>query len=142
MGEARSLRLFPNKSTMTPKYRKPTTSERIAMLENIVAKTTTTPTMRRFARLTLNRLKAKTTQGDLQSLTRGKQLARETYLSLWMRRSALVRKSYRNSSETKILDALLTHLPDREPLPSAHNSEWCDFVSGVTNALNALKGLR
>lgn len=114
----------------------------IACLENILAKSTLKPDVRRAATLRLTRLRAHTTGATSETLAKGKMLARQTYVDLWCQRAALIRKRRRTAEDNAVLNVLVEHLPTREPAAAAQNSEWVPFVGAVTSTLEELKSLR
>lgn len=123
---------------MSPQARNRT----IACLERIIADSAKPDKIRRAAVLRLSRMKSATNPApDLQSLTRGVALARETFLTMHAQRTALLRKTRRTPAENIILNTMLEEMPDSLPAPNADNRAWCGFVEQVTNALQAIKDL-
>lgn len=123
---------------MSPQTRQRT----ISCLNKLVANSATPANVRRAAVLRLARMKSAINPApDLQSLTRGVALARETFLTMHAQRNALLRKTRRTPAENIILNTMLEEMPDSLPAPNADNRAWCGFVEQVTNALQAIKDL-
>ena len=123
---------------MTPQARQRTMS----CLNKLIANSATPANLRRAAVLRLSRMKAAVNPApDLQSLTRGVALARETFLTMHAQRTALLRKTRRTPAENIILNTMLDKMPDNLPAPNADNRAWCGFVEQVSNTLQAIKDL-
>jgi hypothetical protein len=123
---------------MSPKVRQRT----IACLNKLIANSAAPANLRRAAVLRLARLKSAISPApDLQSLTRGVALARETFLTMHAQRGALIRKPRRSYAENLILNVMLEEMPDSLPAPNADNRAWCGFVEQVSNTLQAIKDL-
>jgi len=124
----------------------PPRTDRVALLEKIMARSSTAPAIRRAARTVLNRLTGQITHNNLESLLAGKKLARNTFLSLAARRGCMTRNYARlNTADRLALDVLLalpSSIPaDPTPATSESNREWCDFIDGIRNVLRRLKEL-
>jgi hypothetical protein len=123
---------------MSPQVRQRT----IACLNKVIANSATPANVHRAAVLRLARLKSAISPApDLQSLTRGVALARETFLTMHAQRGALIRKPRRSYAENLILNVMLEEMPDSLPAANADNRAWCGFVEQVSNTLQAIKNL-
>jgi hypothetical protein len=123
---------------MSPQVRQRT----IACLNKVIANSATPANVHRAAVLRLARLKSAISPApDLQSLTRGVALARETFLTMHAQRAALLRKNRRSYAENLILNTMLEEMPDSLPAANADNRAWCGFVEQVSNTLQAIKDL-
>lgn len=129
----------------------PTTRERSALLERIMADAAQPPVIRRAAAVRLASLnRAVRPAPNTESLLAGKKAALDTFLVLAAQRSALLRRLNRlNHGERDVLNCLLESMPERAPdLRAAHNQterehneSWINFVSGVIACLRAVKRL-
>jgi hypothetical protein len=123
---------------MTPQARQRT----VSCLNKLIANSATPANVRRACTLRLARMKAAINPApDLQSLTRGVALARETFLTMHAQRTALLRKTRRTPAENIILNTMLEEMPDALPAPNADNRAWCAFVGQVGATLKAIKDL-
>jgi hypothetical protein len=120
------------------RYWKPTTTERIAINRDILAKHPPGSAMHRCATTNLARLQ---TPSDPEALTRGLRLALTTYTDLAaQRRAMLARLPKLTTTERACLDILLADLPDQRPANDDH-ATWCAFITGISKCVGAVKTL-